>query len=100
MTGDLVAEHFKPLKGTIAEVDGQPPALDAAVVALTALSNQLQLVLAKPNANEEIKKLGGLAELTGAVARQATSCPTRWTTGWLASPAMPAALPATSSTIS
>ncbi len=75
MTGDLVAEHFKPLKGTIAEVDGQPPALDAAVVALTALSNQLQLVLAKPNANEEIKKLGGLAELTGAVARQAHIMP-------------------------
>ncbi|MHC2793091.1 type VI secretion system protein ImpL [Mesorhizobium jarvisii] len=35
MTGSLVAEHFKPLKGTIAQVDGQPPALDAAVVALT-----------------------------------------------------------------
>jgi type VI secretion system protein ImpL len=45
------------------------------VVALTALSNQLQLVLAKPNANEEIKKLGGLAELTGAVARQAHIMP-------------------------
>ncbi len=35
----------------------------------------LQLVLAKPNANEEIKKLGGLAELTGAVARQAHIMP-------------------------
>ncbi|WP_292246315.1 hypothetical protein, partial [Mesorhizobium sp.] len=41
LTGSLVAEHFKPLKGAIAEVDGQPPALDAAVVALTALSNVL-----------------------------------------------------------
>ncbi|RVC31594.1 type VI secretion system membrane subunit TssM, partial [Mesorhizobium sp. M4A.F.Ca.ET.090.04.2.1] len=32
LTGSLVAEHFKRLKGAIAEVDGQPPALDAAVV--------------------------------------------------------------------
>ena len=39
-----MADHFKPLKAAVAEVDGQPPALDAAVVALTALSNVLQTV--------------------------------------------------------
>ncbi|MCO5066547.1 MAG: type VI secretion system membrane subunit TssM [Rhizobiaceae bacterium] len=75
LTGTLVAEHFKPLKGTIAEVDGQPPALDAAVVALTALSNVLQTVNATPDPSEAIKKQGGLAELTGAVARQAQILP-------------------------
>jgi type VI secretion system protein ImpL len=75
LTGTLVAEHFKPLKGAIAEVDGLPPALDAAVVALTALSNVLQTVTASPDPQEAIKKQGGLAELTGAVARQAQILP-------------------------
>ncbi|RUV57802.1 type VI secretion system membrane subunit TssM, partial [Mesorhizobium sp. M5C.F.Ca.IN.020.29.1.1] len=75
LTGSLVAEHFKPLKGAIAEVDGQPPALDAAVVALTALSNVLQTVTANPDPQDAIKKQGGLAELTGAVARQAQILP-------------------------
>ncbi|RWO84932.1 MAG: type VI secretion system membrane subunit TssM [Mesorhizobium sp.] len=75
LTGTLVAEHFKPLKGAIAEVDGQPPALDAAVVALTALSNVLQTVTANPDPQDAIKKQGGLAELTGAVARQAQILP-------------------------
>jgi type VI secretion system protein ImpL len=75
LTGALVAEHFKPLKGAIAEVDGQPPALDAAVVALTALSNVLQTVAANPDPQDAIKKQGGLAELTGAVARQAQILP-------------------------
>ncbi|MEJ6784832.1 type VI secretion system membrane subunit TssM [Aminobacter sp. Piv2-1] len=75
MTGTLVAEHFKPLKGAVAEVDGQPPALDSAVVALTALSNVLQTVTASPDPQDAIKKQGGLAELTGAVARQAQILP-------------------------
>jgi type VI secretion system protein ImpL len=74
-TGSVVAAHFKPLKGAVAEVDGQPPALDAAVVALTALSNVLETVNASPNPQEAIKKQGGLAELTGAVARQAQILP-------------------------
>jgi type VI secretion system protein ImpL len=82
-TGAVVAEHFKPLKGAIAEVDGQPPALDAAVVALTALSNVLQTVIASPNPQDAIKKQGGLAELTGAVARQAQILPDPINT-WLA----------------
>jgi type VI secretion system protein ImpL len=74
-TGTIVAEHFKPLKGAIAEVDGQPPALDASVVALTALSNVLQTVTASPDPQDAIKRQGGLAELTGAVARQAQILP-------------------------
>ncbi|MBZ9936339.1 type VI secretion system membrane subunit TssM [Mesorhizobium sp. BR1-1-16] len=74
-TGSLVAEHYKPLKGAIVETDGLPPALDAAVVALTALSNVLQTVTASPDPQEAIKKQGGLAELTGAVARQAQILP-------------------------
>ncbi|MGE0500234.1 MAG: type VI secretion system membrane subunit TssM [Rhizobiaceae bacterium] len=75
LTGTLVAEHFKSLKGVIVEVDGQPPALDAALVALTNLSNMLQTVNATPDPNETIKKQGGLPELTGAVARQAQVLP-------------------------
>nr|WP_295468094.1 type VI secretion system membrane subunit TssM [Mesorhizobium sp.] len=75
LTGTLVADHFKALKATIAEVDGQPPALDAAVVTLTNLSNMLQTVNATPDPEESIKKQGGLAELTGAVARQAQILP-------------------------
>ena len=75
LTGALVAEHFKPLKGAIAEVDDQPPALDAAIVALTALSSVLQTVTANPDPQDAIKKQGGLAELTGAVARQAQILP-------------------------
>jgi type VI secretion system protein ImpL len=75
MTGSLVADHFKPIKSVIAEVDGQPPALDAAVVALTALSNVLQTVTASPDPQDAVKKQGGLAELTGAVARQALVLP-------------------------
>ncbi|MCT7374145.1 type VI secretion system membrane subunit TssM [Chelativorans salis] len=75
LTGALVAEHFKPIKSVVAEVDGQPPALDGAVVALTALSNVLQTVTASPDPQDAIKKQGGLAELTGAVARQAQILP-------------------------
>jgi type VI secretion system protein ImpL len=75
LTGALVAEHFKPIKGAIAEIDGQPPALDAAIVSLTALSNVLQTVTASPDPQDAIKRQGGLAEMTGAVARQAQILP-------------------------
>ncbi len=75
LSGALVAEHFKPIKAAIAEVDGQPPALNDAVAALTALSNMLQTVSASPDAQDAIKRQGGLAELTGAVARQAATLP-------------------------
>ena len=45
------------------------------MVALTALSNVLQTVTANPDPQDAIKKQGGLAELTGAVARQALVLP-------------------------
>ena len=72
----------------------QPPALDDAVVALTALSNVLQTVAASPDPEEAIKEQGGLAELTGAVANQARdpARPARRLAG-AASPATPAASP-------
>lgn len=75
ITGGPVAEHFKPLKGAVAEMDGKPPALDAATAAMTALSNVLQTITASPNPQDAVKKQGGLAELTGAVAKQAMILP-------------------------
>jgi type VI secretion system protein ImpL len=75
LSGAPVAEHFKSIKGAIAEVDGQPPALNDAVAAMTALSNMLQTVSASPDAQDAIKRQGGLAELTGAVAKQAITLP-------------------------
>jgi type VI secretion system protein ImpL len=75
LSGAPVAEHFKPIKGAVAEIDGLPPQLDATVVALTALSNMIQTVSASPDPQEAIKRQGGLAELTGAVAAQARSLP-------------------------
>lgn len=75
VSGLPVAEHFKPLKGAIQEIDGLPPQLDATVVALTNLSNMLQTVSASPDPQEAIKRQGGLGELTGAVAAQARTLP-------------------------
>ena len=74
-TGQEVSDHFKPLRAAIAEVDGQPPSLDAVVAALTALSNVLQTVSNSPDPEIAIKNQGGLAELTGAVAEQAAVLP-------------------------
>ena len=74
-SGQEVSDHFKPLRGAVAEVDGVPPALDAAVASLTALSSVLQTVTASPDAEQAIKDQGGLAELTGAVANQAAVLP-------------------------
>lgn len=75
LAGTTVAEHFKPLKSAIAEVDGVPPLLDATVAALTALSNVLQTVTASPDPQDAIKRQGGLAELIGAVGTQAQTLP-------------------------
>lgn len=75
LSGTPVAEHFKPLKGAVAEVDGKPPSLTDVTAALTALSNVLQTVTASPDPQEAIKKQGGLGELTGAVAKQAAILP-------------------------
>ena len=74
-SGQAVSDHFRPLKGAIAEVDGAPPALDDAVAALAALSNQLQTVAASPDPEAAIQQQGGLAQLTGAVANQSAILP-------------------------
>jgi type VI secretion system protein ImpL len=74
-SGQGVSEHFKPIKAAVVEVDGQPPVLDDAVAALTALSNVLQTVSVSPDPEQAIKEQGGLPELTGAVASQAAVLP-------------------------
>lgn len=75
ISGEPVAAHFRPIRAAIEEVDGQPPGLDDAVAALAALSSVLQTVAASPNPDEAIRRQGGLAELTGAVANQAVGLP-------------------------
>ncbi|TPE49104.1 type VI secretion system membrane subunit TssM [Amaricoccus solimangrovi] len=74
-SGQAVSDRFRPLKGTIAEVDGAPPSLDTAAAALTALSNTLQTVAASPDPDQAIKEQGGLAQLTGAVTNEAALLP-------------------------
>ena len=75
LPGAPVAEHFAPLRGTIEEVDGQPPLLPDTTAALTTLFNELQLVAATPNPELELVRRGGLAELTGSIANQAVALP-------------------------
>ncbi len=75
LPGAPVSEHFKPLRGTVEEIDGIPPLLEDTVIALTALSNELQTVSATPNPEETLTQRGGLAQLTGAIANQAASLP-------------------------
>ncbi|MBP7000314.1 type VI secretion system membrane subunit TssM [Amaricoccus sp.] len=75
VSGQLVSDHFKPIRAAVQETDGQPPLLTDVEAALTALSNVLQTVAASPNPEEAIKQQGGLAELTGQVANQAAILP-------------------------
>ncbi len=75
LPGAPVAEHFAPLRNTVEEVDGQPPLLPDTTAALTTLFNELQLVAATPNPELELVRRGGLAELTGSIANQATALP-------------------------
>jgi type VI secretion system protein ImpL len=82
-TGTPVAQHFRPLRAAVEEVDGRPPALDEATAALASLSNAVQLALNSPNPEEAIRRQGGLAELTGALANQAAILPDPLDT-WLA----------------
>ncbi len=84
LNGARVAEHFKPLRATIAEVDGQPPLLTDVTAALVALSNELQIVSASPNPQAALLSSGGLAVLTGAIANEAAILPDPiddWITG-------------------
>ncbi|TCO70524.1 type VI secretion system protein ImpL [Rhodovulum euryhalinum] len=73
--GTPVADHFAPIRGTIEEIEGQPPTLDPAVAALTALSNELQTVAASPDPEAALLARGGLPQLTGAIANEAAILP-------------------------
>jgi len=73
--GTPVSDHFAPIRATVQEVDGQPPLLDDAVAALTALSNELQTVAASPDPQAALLARGGLPQLTGAIANEAASLP-------------------------
>lgn len=75
LPGAPVAEHFKPIRSVVEEVDGQPPLLNDAVAALTALFNELQTVAASPDPRAALLARGGLPELTGAIANQARVLP-------------------------
>lgn len=75
LPGAPIADHFAAMRSTIQEVDGQPPLLDDVVTALSALSNELQTVAASPDPAAALLARGGLAQLTGAIANEATSLP-------------------------
>lgn len=74
-SGQPVSDHFKPLRATISEVDGAPPALDGAAAALDELARMLRTVAASPDPEQAIQRQGGLAELIAAVANQAAQLP-------------------------
>ena len=73
--GTPVSQHFAPIRNTVEEVDGQPPLLDDAVAALTALSNEMQTVAASPDPQAALLARGGLPQLTGAIANEADGLP-------------------------
>ncbi|GAA0293603.1 type VI secretion system membrane subunit TssM [Rhodovulum strictum] len=73
--GEPVADHFAPIRGTIEEIAGQPPTLEPAIAALSALSNELQTVAASPDPEAALLARGGLPQLTGAIANQAAILP-------------------------
>lgn len=73
--GEPVAAHFKAIRGVVQEIDGVPPLLDDTIVALTALVNELQTIVAGPNPSEALVARGGLPELTGGIEIQANTLP-------------------------
>lgn len=75
LEGVPVAQHFAPLKATVAEVDGNPPLLGDTIAALQALSNEIQIIAASPQPEQALTASGGLSVLTGAVANEARSLP-------------------------
>ena len=73
--GAEVARHFLPIKATIQEVDGVPPLLDDAALAIGALANELQIVAASPDPEAALLARGGLPQLTGALTNVAAALP-------------------------
>ena len=82
--GKPVSDHFLAIRGSVQEVDGKPPLLDDAVAALAALSNELQTVTASPDPQAALLARGGLPQLTGSIANEATRLPDpidKWVAG-------------------
>ena len=73
--GTEVARHFLPIKATILEVDGVPPLLDDAALAIGALANELQIVAASPDPEAALLARGGLPQLTGALTNVSAALP-------------------------
>ncbi len=73
--GTDIARHFAPLKSVIDEVDGVPPRIADAELALGALANELQTVAASPDPQAALLARGGLPQLTGALAVVAQALP-------------------------
>ena len=70
-----VSDHFAPIRGLVAEVDGAPAGLADTRAALGALANELQTVQNTPDPEAALLARGGLPELTGAVAEVARGLP-------------------------
>ncbi|WP_300042630.1 type VI secretion system membrane subunit TssM [uncultured Paracoccus sp.] len=82
--GKPVSDHFLPIRAAVQEVDGAPPLLDDAVAALAALSNELQTVAASPDPQSALLARGGLPQLTGTIANEASRLPDpidKWVAG-------------------
>ncbi|MEM9552032.1 MAG: type VI secretion system membrane subunit TssM [Pseudomonadota bacterium] len=75
LPGEAVSRHFLPIRGMVQEVDGLPPMLGDVELALTALSNEIQTVLAGPSPEQTLLARGGLPQLIGAVANVAATLP-------------------------
>ncbi|SPH18691.1 hypothetical protein DEA8626_02233 [Defluviimonas aquaemixtae] len=73
--GAEIAAHFVDFKAMIEEVDGAPPLIGDAELALGALANELQTVAASPDPEAALLARGGLPELTGQVANVARTLP-------------------------
>ncbi|WP_096787839.1 type VI secretion system membrane subunit TssM [Rhodobacter sp. CZR27] len=73
--GTAVGQHFAPLKAVVTEVDGQPPLIADAELALGALANALQTAAASPNPQAALTEQGGLPQLTGGLATVAQRLP-------------------------
>ncbi|RHZ95416.1 type VI secretion system membrane subunit TssM [Cereibacter sphaeroides] len=73
--GLAVARHFEPLKGMVAEVEGVPPRIGDAELALGALANALQTAAANPDPQAALTAQGGLPTLTGGLTEVAARLP-------------------------
>ncbi len=74
-SGEQVAKHFAPIKGVVQEVEGIPPLLTDVQTALKELANVFQRIAASADPEAELVRLGGIAQLTGAVANTADTLP-------------------------